>query len=93
MRSDDARWWTFRRAHNLSASVYTCPFCDGALPALAEHMLIMPEGDASRRRHAHTSCAAEARKAGDLPSYDEWAATQPPRPSLWQRLAQRLRGA
>jgi len=37
-----------------------------------EHMLVIPEGDAGRRRHAHTECAVAARKAGRLPSRDEW---------------------
>ena len=29
-------------------------------------MLVLPEGDASRRRHAHTACVVKARKAGRL---------------------------
>jgi hypothetical protein len=35
-------------------------------------MLVLPEGDAGRRRHAHTACAGAARKAGRLPSREEW---------------------
>jgi hypothetical protein len=35
-------------------------------------MLIVPEGDSSRRRHAHTGCVIAARRAGRLPSRDEW---------------------
>src|SRR5690242_4361064 len=35
-------------------------------------MLVLPEGDAGRRRHAHTACALAARKSGRLPSRDEW---------------------
>jgi hypothetical protein len=34
-------------------------------------VLIAPEGDTSRRRHAHTECAMRARKAGRLPARDE----------------------
>ena len=53
---------------------------------MSAHTLIAPEGDAERRRHAHTDCVLAARKAGTLPSYDEWRATQPPRPGLLARL-------
>ena len=38
-------------------------------------MLVLPEGDADRRRHAHTACAIQARERGLLPSRDEWLAT------------------
>lgn len=86
MSRDQARWWAFRRAQNRSASLYHCPFCGSHLAALSEHMLIAPEGDASRRRHAHTECVAEERKAGRLPTLDEWKATQPRPPSLLERL-------
>jgi hypothetical protein len=80
-----ARWWDFRRAQNLSAAVYRCPLCDHSLPALAEHMLITPEGDGSRRRHAHVECVAAARRAGRLPTRDEWRATQPTTEGRWRR--------
>lgn len=53
-------------------------------------MLIVPEGDASRRRHAHTGCVLAARKAGRLPTREEWLKTQPRPPSLGQRIRQRL---
>jgi hypothetical protein len=43
---------------------------------MSEHVLIAPEDDASRRRHAHTECVAEARQAGRLPTRDEWRASQ-----------------
>jgi hypothetical protein len=69
-----ARWWTIRRAQNRKPATYRCPLCGGHLPALSEHVLITPEGDASRRRHAHTECAVAARKAGRLPTIDEWRA-------------------
>ena len=80
------RWWTVRRAQNLKPATYRCPFCGNQLPALSEHMLIAPEGDSSRRRHAHTECVLRARKRGRLPTRQEWLDTQPRKPSLWQRL-------
>jgi hypothetical protein len=86
---EPARWWTIRRAQNRKPATYRCPFCNGFLPALSEHVLITPEGDASRRRHAHTKCTMAARKAGRLPSRDEWLKTQPRRPGLLSRLLRR----
>jgi hypothetical protein len=71
------RWWTLRPAQNRKPATYTCPFCRNYLPALSEHVLVAPEGDASRRRHAHTQCVMAAREAGRLPTRDEWLATQP----------------
>jgi hypothetical protein len=84
-----------RRAQNRKPSTYRCPLCDQFLPALSEHVLISPEGDSSRRRHAHTACALKARQAGRLPTRDEWRATQPrpARTGLVARVVQRLRGA
>ena len=87
-----ASWWSVRRAQNRKPATYRCPLCGGFLPALSEHVLIAPEGDASRRRHAHTKCVLAARKAGRLPSRDEWAKDQPRRPGPWRRLVDRLRG-
>jgi hypothetical protein len=84
------RWWAIRPAQNSKPSTYTCPFCRGRLPALSEHFLIAPEDDRSRRRHAHTACVLKARKAGTLPTLDEWRATQPKPPSLRQRLRARF---
>jgi hypothetical protein len=49
-------------------------------------MLIAPEGDARRRRHAHTQCVLRARASGQLVLKDEWLRTQPRRPSWWRRL-------
>jgi len=83
---EKADWWTIRRAQNRKPATYTCPFCHGFLPSMSEHVLIAPEGDSSRRRHAHTGCAAAARKAGRLPSRDEWLKTQPRPPGLLSRL-------
>jgi hypothetical protein len=82
----EPRWWTVRAAQNLKPATYRCPFCHRHLPALSAHVLIMPEGDPRGRRHAHTTCAAAARKAGRLPARDEWLKTQPRRPSLLRRL-------
>jgi hypothetical protein len=81
-----APWWTVRRASNRKPATYRCPFCGGHLAALSEHMLIAPEGDTRRRRHAHTECVLAARKRGQLMLRDEWLRTQPRSRSLWSRL-------
>jgi len=80
------RWFTIRPAQNLKPSTYRCPFCNKLLPALSEHVLVVPEGDSRRRRHAHTACAVAARRAGRLPARDEWLKTQPRAPGLLARL-------
>ena len=82
------RWWTIRPAQNLKATSYICPLCDQQLHAMSEHTLLLPEGDASRRRHAHTDCVAKARKAGELLSI-EWRKTQPSPPGPGNRLRRR----
>jgi len=82
----DARWWTVRRAQSLKPATYRCPFCATYVPALSEHLLIAPEGDTQRRRHAHTACVLAAQRAGRLPTRDEWRATQPREPGLLARL-------
>jgi hypothetical protein len=87
-----ARWWNVRRAQNRKPATYRCPLCGGYLPALSEHVLLVPEGDSSRRRHAHTKCAVAARRAGKLPTRDEWLRTQPRSPSRWRRAIGRLTG-
>ncbi len=69
---DDARWWEMRAAASGAARSYTCPFCGERLHAGMEHVLLKPEGDSSRRRHAHVTCFAEARRDGRLPTVDEW---------------------
>jgi hypothetical protein len=49
-------------------------------------MLIAPEGDTRRRRHAHTECVLAARSRGQLMLREEWLRTQPRAPSVWRRL-------
>ena len=85
-RMADPRWWAVRRAQNLKPSTYRCPLCGRHLPALSEHMLLFPEGDRSRRRHAHTQCVLRARRSGRLPTRGEWLkATGQLPPSLRSR--------
>jgi hypothetical protein len=84
--SEPVRWWSMRPAQNRKPATYRCPFCGKHLASLSEHALIAPEGDSSRRRHAHTKCVIAARKAGQLPTEEEWRRTQPRPPSLWRRL-------
>lgn len=83
---DDARWYAVRPAANRKPATYRCPLCGEPLPALRPHMLVAPENDAARRRHAHTACVMEARRAGRLPLRDE---VEPPRPGLLARLLRR----
>jgi hypothetical protein len=88
---EPARWWTVRRAHSSKAATYRCPLCGKRLLALSEHVLLMPEGDHARRRHAHTSCALAARRRGELPLREDWQPARP-RGAWWRRLL-RLPGA
>jgi hypothetical protein len=90
-RLPPARWWTVRRAQNRKPATYRCPLCGRQLPALSEHMLIFPEDDKSRRRHAHTRCVMEARRRGELRLREDWLRTQPRPPSLWRRLLGRIK--
>jgi hypothetical protein len=71
-RGAEARWWGMRPAQSLKPASYVCPFCDGMLHATSEHALIAPEGDVSKRRHAHMECVVAARKRGELPTEDEF---------------------
>ena len=89
-RFGDSRWYTIRPAANRKPATYRCPLCGRHLPALSEHMLIVPEGDSSRRRHAHMDCVLKARRAGRLPTRADWLRTQPRPPSVWDRLRTRL---
>jgi hypothetical protein len=89
-KATTARWWQIRRAQNRKPATYRCPLCNRLLPALSEHMLMMPEGDAARRRHAHIACVLAARRAGRLPTREEWLRTQPAGPTWRQRLRARF---
>jgi hypothetical protein len=85
------RWWSVRRAQNRKPATYRCPLCGQLLPALSEHMLIVPEGRSEGRRHAHSACVLAARRAGKLPTREEWLDTQPRAPGRWQRALAWLR--
>ena len=84
--AERSTWWEIRPAQNLKPTSYVCPLCDGQLHAMSEHMLIVPEGDPSRRRHAHSECVAQARKAGGLPTRDELRKAGPAPPGRRRRL-------
>ena len=95
-----ARWWTIRPAQNRKPSTYRCPLCGNQLPSLQAHMLITPEGDPSRRRHAHSACVMSARQQGRLPTEGEWRKAQRAAErqdgadddgSFWSRLRARVR--
>jgi hypothetical protein len=87
-----ASWWELRRATNRKPATYTCPLCGKRLLAMTEHALISPEGDTSRRRHAHLECVARARARGELPTHSEWKRAQrPEREPLGARLRRVLR--
>ena len=94
------RWWAIRPAQNRKPSTYRCPLCGNQLPSLQAHMLITPEGDPSRRRHAHSACVMSARRQGRLPTEGEWRKAQRAAKrrdgadddgSLWSRLRARVR--
>jgi hypothetical protein len=74
--ADEPRWWTLRAAASFKPATYRCPLCGELLHAMSDHVLIAPEGDPGRRRHAHTDCVRDAREAGALPTVDEWRQTQ-----------------
>jgi hypothetical protein len=84
----DARWYAIRPAANRKPATYRCPLCGRHLPALSEHMLVVPEGDAARRRHAHSACVMAARRAGRLPLRED---VEPRPPGLLARLLKRRR--
>jgi hypothetical protein len=90
---EQPRWWSMRAASNLKASTYRCPFCGKQLASMSPNVLIAPEDDRSKRRHAHMECVQKARAAGTLPTRAEWLeAERGPRPSLGQRLRGLLTG-
>ncbi len=72
VKTPEPRWWEGRRAQNRKPATYRCPICGELLPSMSEHMLLFPEGDHSRRRHAHTACVMRERAAGRLPTREEW---------------------
>ncbi len=80
-----ASWWEVRPARNLKPATYRCPLCERPLPALTQHMLLLPDGDSRRRRHAHTKCVLRARAAGRLPLREDVAPARPRR-RWWARL-------
>lgn len=86
---EPALWWTLRFAQSGKPATYTCPLCGLRLHAMSPHVLIAPEGDGGRRRHAHAECVEAARRTGRLPTHDEWRATQPRQPGLLTRLFRR----
>ena len=82
----NARWYVVRRAGSRKPATYRCPLCGDLLPAMSEHLLVLPEGDPSRRRHAHAACVMNARRAGRLPLREE---VEPRPPGLLARLLRR----
>jgi hypothetical protein len=82
----DARWYAVRPAANRKPSTYRCPLCGQFLPALSSHMLVVPEGQPPRRRHAHTNCVVQARQSGRLPLRED---VYPTRPGVLARLLRR----
>jgi hypothetical protein len=56
---------------------------------MTDHVLIAPEDDRSKRRHAHWECVQKARAEGKLPTQGEWRESErgPRRP-----FGERLRG-
>jgi len=85
-RLEKAAWWAIRPVRSRATATYRCPLCGFQLHAMSDHMLITPEGDGSRRRHAHRECVMAARAAGRLPVYDDWRRTQPRPAALHTRL-------
>jgi hypothetical protein len=84
-KQETFHWWEVRPAQNLKPTSYICPLCDLQLHATSEHVLLLPEGDPSRRRHAHTDCVADARRTGKLPTREEWRKTRPSSPGRSSR--------
>ena len=72
MSAATPRWWTARRAHSRRPATYRCPFCDALLHATSEHVVIAPEGNVERRRHAHLECVRAAHARGAFVTEDEW---------------------
>lgn len=79
-----------RRAGSRKPATYRCPLCGDLLHAGSDHLLVVPEGDSARRRHAHVGCVTRARRTGRLPLRDE---VEPRRPGPLARLLRRRRGS
>jgi hypothetical protein len=84
-RLEQADWWSVRRVSSGKPATYRCPLCGYRLHAMSDHVLIAPEGDMSRRRHAHAECVAAAK----LTSYADWRRSRPRGPGLLTRLLRR----
>jgi hypothetical protein len=83
----EPQWWEVRRRVSSNRpATYRCPFCNRLLHAMSDHVLIAPEGDSSRRRHAHLQCVSRAREAGRLLTYEDWRSRQGDRPRRRFRL-------
>ncbi len=74
-RLPEAPWYSIRPVRSMKPATYTCPLCGYHLHAMSDHVLIAPEGDRSRGRHALLECVG----AADLPG-------PPQRPGLLSRL-------
>jgi hypothetical protein len=83
---EQAEWWAIRPARNNKPASYRCPLCGYQLYAMSEHMLIAPENDAERRRHAHSECVQTALRDGRIRSYEQWRKEQPRGPGLLERM-------
>ena len=88
---EQAEWWAIRAARNDKPASYRCPLCGYQLHAMSPHMLLAPENDASRRRHAHTECVQAAVRDGRIRSYEQWRSEQAGGPGLLERLRRSLR--
>jgi hypothetical protein len=55
---------------------------------MSDHVVVAPEGNVERRRHAHAECVAAAHERGAFTTYEEWRRMQPSR-SLLDRLLRR----
>ena len=67
----EPQWWEVRRrVSSRRPATYRCPFCNRLLHAMSDHVLIAPEGDSTRRRHAHAQCVAACARgrAGSSPT-------------------------
>ncbi|WGL51640.1 hypothetical protein P5P86_16970 [Nocardioides sp. BP30] len=87
--AEPARWWEIRPAQSRQPKTYTCPICHGLFLAMVPNVLLSPEGDRERRRHAHPECVARERRAGRLLTRSEWERlNRPPREERpwWRRV-------